>query len=159
MANKLYEESDIQDTADAIREMNGSSDKYTTAQYGRMIRAITSSGANVFDLVYPVGSIYMSAVEVDPSLLFGGVWEQIKDRFLLAVGDTYEVGSTGGEATHKLTVDEMPSHTHIPFNYSSGVPSDSKDSTKWAMPVGLKNGGGLRALHRCRLFKRNRWFR
>ena len=65
---------------------------------------------NMVDLIYPVGSIYMSANDTSPSILFGGEWERIKDRFLLAAGDTYSAGSIGGEAAHKLTVDEMPSH-------------------------------------------------
>ena len=64
------------------------------------------------DLIYPVGSIYMSVNSTSPSTLFGGTWEQIKDKFLLSCGDTYSNGSTGGEATHTLTIDEMPSHTH-----------------------------------------------
>lgn len=42
-----------------------------------------------------------------------GTWTQLKDRFLLGVGDTYKtVNSTGGEARHILTEDEMPSHQH-----------------------------------------------
>ena len=64
------------------------------------------------DLIYPVGSIYMSVNSTNPSTLFGGTWEQIKDKFLLSCGDTYANGSTGGEETHTLTVDEMPSHNH-----------------------------------------------
>lgn len=64
------------------------------------------------DLIYPVGSVYMSINDTDPSLLFGGVWEQIKDRFLLSAGDTYIAGNVGGEANHTLTVNEIPSHTH-----------------------------------------------
>ena len=65
-----------------------------------------------FSLIYPIGSIYMSINNVDPGLLFGGTWEQIQDMFLLAAGDSYKAGVTGGEATHKLTAEEMPSHTH-----------------------------------------------
>lgn len=61
---------------------------------------------------YPVGSLYMSAEATSPASLFGGTWEQIKDRFILAAGDTYAAGSTGGEATHTLTISEMPSHKH-----------------------------------------------
>ena len=60
----------------------------------------------LLDTIYPVGSIYMSVNAVNPSILFGGVWEQIKDRFLLAAGDTYSNASTGGEATHLLTASE-----------------------------------------------------
>ena len=47
---------------------------------------------------YPVGSIYLSTFSTSPSSLFGGTWEQIKDVFLLAAGDTYTAGSTGGSA-------------------------------------------------------------
>lgn len=39
MANKLYEETAIQDIADAIREKNGSSDTYTVADMGEAVRA------------------------------------------------------------------------------------------------------------------------
>lgn len=62
--------------------------------------------------VYPVGSLYMSVNKTSPAVLFGGTWKQIKDRFLLAAGSTYVAGGTGGEANHKLTEDEMPSHAH-----------------------------------------------
>lgn len=70
------------------------------------------SGKTLFDIVYPVGAIYMSVSEISPATLFGGTWEQIQNRFLLAAGSSYTAGNTGGEATHTLTVDEMPSHTH-----------------------------------------------
>ena len=71
---------------------------------------------DTLNMVYPVGSIYMSVNSTSPASLFGGTWEQIKDRFLLAAGNTYAAGSTGGEATHTLTVDEMPKHAHdTPF--------------------------------------------
>lgn len=68
---------------------------------------------NIAGEAYPVGSIYMSVNNTNPSVLFGGTWERLKDTFLLASGDTYTAGNTGGEATHTLTTDEMPSHTHI----------------------------------------------
>lgn len=66
------------------------------------------------EAVYPVGAIYLSTLATDPGTLFGfGTWQRIQDRFLLAAGSTYAAGATGGEATHTLTVDEMPSHNHI----------------------------------------------
>ena len=56
---------------------------------------------NILSLAHPVGSIYMSNDATSPAELFGGTWEQIKDRFILAAGDTYAAGSTGGEAEHE----------------------------------------------------------
>ena len=64
------------------------------------------------DLIYPVGSIYISTNNTNPSLLFGGNWQQIKDKFLLSCGDTYNNGATGGSATVSLTKSQMPRHTH-----------------------------------------------
>ena len=66
----------------------------------------------VFDRIYPVGSIYMSINSTNPGTLFGGTWEQIKDKFLLSAGSTYTAGSTGGAATVTLTTNQIPSHSH-----------------------------------------------
>lgn len=65
-----------------------------------------------WDKQHPVGSIYLSVSDTNPSTLFGGTWERIEDTFLLAAGSSYAAGETGGEATHTLTVNEMPSHSH-----------------------------------------------
>lgn len=67
---------------------------------------LTAQGA------YPVGAIYLSVSEVNPAALFGGTWERIGGRFLLGADSTYAAGSTGGEASHTLTADEMPRHNH-----------------------------------------------
>ena len=62
---------------------------------------------SLVDTIYPVGSIYMSVNSVNPSTLFGGTWEQIQDKFLLASGSTYSNGATGGSANAVVV-----SHTH-----------------------------------------------
>lgn len=67
---------------------------------------LTAQGA------YPVGAIYLSVTDANPAALFGGTWERIGGRFLLGADTTYTAGSTGGEAAHTLTVDEMPKHNH-----------------------------------------------
>lgn len=74
------------------------------------------AGQGIIDLIYPVGSIYMSVNNTNPGTIFGGTWQQIKDTFLLSAGDTYTAGDTGGEAEHTLTVNEMPSHQHETLN-------------------------------------------
>lgn len=69
-------------------------------------------GKALLDYLHPVGSIYQSTDSTSPADLFGGSWEQIKDRFLLAAGDSHDAGSTGGEEEHILTAAEMANHTH-----------------------------------------------
>lgn len=86
------------------------SDKWNFRVYGKLLKAY------IVDSIYPVGSIYMSVNATSPATLFGGTWTQLKDRFLLGAGSTYENGTTGGEASHKLSANEMPSHAHdTPF--------------------------------------------
>lgn len=113
------------------------------------------NSAGVVDLIYPVGSIYMSVNSTSPSSLFGGTWVQLKDRFLLGAGDTYTNGDTGGEATHTLTIDEMPSHTHgnyLKFN-TGGNSGESNysvaGSNNWWIDdynrVVIQNTGGSQA--------------
>lgn len=68
---------------------------------------------NYWKTIYPIGSVYVSVnSSFNPNTAFGGTWTRIQDRFLLASGSSYTNGHTGGEATHTLTVDEMPSHKH-----------------------------------------------
>ena len=96
--------------------------------------------STVIDLVYPVGSIYMSANEVNPSTLFSGTtWEQIKGQFLLASDDTqiwgrdkYIVGDTGGEESHRLTISEIPSHSHsttLPISTTMPITKSTSGNT------------------------------
>lgn len=71
----------------------------------------------VVDLIYPVGSIYMSVNSANPSTFIGGTWipwgsgrvpvgvDEDSDYFAYAE-------QIGGEATHTLTTEEMPDHNH-----------------------------------------------
>ena len=66
----------------------------------------------ILSLVYPVGSVYISSKDTDPATLFGGKWKRIKDKFIMAAGDTYKAGTTGGVASVTLTNDNLPTHSH-----------------------------------------------
>lgn len=81
--------------------------------------------AEIMLALYPVGAVYISVNSTSPASLFGGTWAQINGRFLIGTGTpennddgtspgsyNYAAGSTGGEATHTLTVNEMPNHDH-----------------------------------------------
>ena len=79
------------------------------------INAGTFGGMTVgqfVNMIYPVGSIYMSASATSPETLFGGTWESIGGRFLIGSDATYAAGSTGGDAEITLTIDQIPSHNH-----------------------------------------------
>ena len=73
----------------------------------------------IIDIIYPVGSIYMTLNAADPSDLFEGTtWEQIMGRFLFGAGNTFigddlveaELGSTGGYYNAELI-----KHSHEQF--------------------------------------------
>ena len=92
------------------------------------------NNTNIFDLIYPVGSIYMSVNSTSPEVLFGGTWEQIQGKFLLGMSSSYPAGSSGGEAEHTLTSSEIPNHGHylgqmgntsrmLPTNHATNDPS------------------------------------
>lgn len=61
----------------------------------------------MWDIAHPVGTIRQFCNGFDPNAV-RGEWERIEGRFLLASSSSYAAGSTGGEAAHKLTEDEMP---------------------------------------------------
>ena len=97
------------------------------------------------DLIYPVGSIYMSVNATNPKELFGGTWEKIQGKFLLGMSSSYPAGSTGGEATHTLTTSEMPFHNHAigqDGNTSLVLPTDvAVDDSSHAQYVTTLEGG------------------
>lgn len=111
----------------------------------------------VLDMVYPVGSIYMSVNATSPSTLFGGTWEQIQGKFLLGVSSSYPDGSQGGEVSHKLTVSEIPAHGHRvedscdsgnnvnPRNALSSFNRGNKSGYGTGNPIFIKATGGGQA--------------
>ena len=79
---------------------------------------------DLVDVVYPVGSIYMSVNSTSPATLFGGTWQKIEDKFLLASGTNYTNGDTGGSADAVVVehTHTQNAHTHDAY-YSAFVES------------------------------------
>ena len=94
-----------------IDQLNAQKSTPETTQKQETIPQTTQTKVD-WKSIYPVGAIFLSVSATSPEKLFGGKWEQITDRFLLAAGSSYVAGSTGGEADHTLTVEEMPRHNH-----------------------------------------------
>ena len=81
------------------------------AEGSNMSPRIYLDGKSLADLIYPVGSIYISTVDEVPKIVPGAMWVFIDSQFLL--GANYStIGTTGGEETHTLTETEMPQHSH-----------------------------------------------
>lgn len=97
-----------------------------------MTNKINELIVEIFDRIYPIGSIYISNNSTNPTHYFGGYWVQIKDSFLLGAGDTYTNGSTGGSADAIV-----PSHNHnfTAGGYSLNVHTDTAETT-----AGLDSG-------------------
>lgn len=91
-------------TMNAIVSMSNSGGMSVTIDRG----AYVTQNA-LLDLIYPVGSIYMSANNVSPASFLGGTWAQLQDTFLLAAGSSYSAGATGGSATHTIAKANLPS--------------------------------------------------
>ena len=75
------------------------------------------TAADIGNALYPVGSIYMSVNDTNPSTLFGGTWEAWGAGRVAVGVDTSDtdfnaVEKTGGEKTHTLTESEIPAHRH-----------------------------------------------
>lgn len=92
------------------------------------------------NMIYPIGSIYMSVNDINPDLIFGGTWERIQGRFLLGAGPNEAnnndylgeliagevnrpLGEKAGTEDVQLTIDQIPSHNHNPYLDSFGTDS------------------------------------
>lgn len=86
----------------------------------------------IINLVYPVGSIYISISSTNPGTLFGiGTWVAWGSGRVPVGIDTSQtefstVEKKDGYKTHTLTVNEMPSHSHKPANWNTITSSETK---------------------------------
>ena len=90
--------------ATATSSTDGLMSKDDKAKLDTLEERVNSLKSDLADKLYPVGSIYLSVIDIDPGTFIGGRWKRIKDRFLLAAGDTYPAGSEGGSASHSHTL-------------------------------------------------------
>ena len=96
---------------------------------------------------YPVGSIYLSVNSTNPGTLFGGTWEQIKDRFILACGSTYANGATGGASTHTHSIDghthTSAAHTHTINSHTHTSAAHTHGAGSYAAAINVSNAGEI----------------
>lgn len=119
----------LKDITDDITEIEGDVSTLETT--------VSGLASQILLAAYPVGSVYLSITNTNPGTLFGGTWSQIAEgRALVGVGTgtdinnntkEFEVGNNGGEYTHQLTVNEMPSHSHT-INTTHGAGTSEVDA-------------------------------
>lgn len=112
------------------------------------------------DTYYPVGTIYMSLTNKNPSNFIGGTWVEISGRFLVGHDSTTsmahktlggEIGSWNTNDT-TLTINQIPAHSHEfketgrPLYWDSGLPGmgglTSGDTVQYTWNAKTKDTGG-----------------
>ena len=68
--------------------------------------------SNFLNKIYPVGSIYISTANTNPSTFLGGTWENYADGRVLKGIKSGTAGTTGGSSTVTLSTSNLPAHTH-----------------------------------------------
>ena len=132
-----------------VNTLNSSSSQYPTCN---AVKSVTDAKANLnhshsgrdiddlFDLIYPVGSIYMTIASYNPAMLFGGSWQRIEGKFLLASQGGQGVTSTGGSADAVVV-----SHSHSVTTNNAGEHSHDLGSIKYGLDycsAGGRSGAG-----------------
>lgn len=81
----------------------------------------------IANLIYPIGSIYISVNNVNPSTLFGGEWEQLPTGYLKS-GTSYATGgssktgkASGNTGATTLTTSQIPAHAHGLNNHTHSL--------------------------------------
>ena len=72
---------------------------------------------SIVDLIFPIGFVVTLETNINPNEIWGGKWiRTAKGKFIVGLNESETefktLGGTGGEKTHVLTVDEIPSHSH-----------------------------------------------
>lgn len=116
----------------------------TTPITAQRLNKIEQAIANILLEAHPIGSYYWSSDNTDPATLFGGTWVQVKDKFILAAGDKYSAGKTGGNEKHSHTQASTTGSTTLTAA-QSGVPAHNHNVTINRSDPQYKGltGGGL----------------
>lgn len=97
----------------------------------------TWSSKQIVDMIYPIGSVYITVNNINPQTYLGGKWKRWgQGRGIIGVNesdsDFNEANKTGGSKTVTLTVGEIPAHTH----------GEAGDIATVSNIIGQKNSSG-----------------
>ena len=142
----IKRKSAIQPISGSIVDTTNIENKATNTYSANVIDSLINSGggadiSTIIDLIYPVGRGFIDFTDTDYSNWLGLTWER-ELIGMMPIGknvndtDFNTVGKKGGEKTHTLTINEMPSHSHVLTRqqwYSSDIQvnSDSGAIYSW----------------------------
>lgn len=104
----------------------------STGNFGETLM-IDAGGNLTLGNIFPVGAVYFTTSNINPSTYLGGTWGAIcEGRFIAGVGTgndgtytkTISAGNSGGTYKHLLSESELPSHTHTGITASMGASGD-----------------------------------
>ena len=109
---------------------------------------MANTWTTLLDVVYPVGSVYITGSTTSPASTFGGTWSRVKSGLIGCAGSAGLAAnlSTGGSST--ISVEQMPSHTHdCGFRWENFDGSNIGHTTYWgsytnALVTTKATGGG-----------------
>lgn len=135
--------SDLKKTDDKI----GSLESLLTTKKDNIVAAVNEIynlvSANILEKTYPVGSVYMSFNGTSPETLFGGTWVELGEKFPFFTaannGSGFQAGKTGGDAEVKLTINQIPRHSH-----DTGIATSAAEMpSKGLSSVALEDNGAF----------------
>lgn len=95
----------------------------TVEQLFQILTPLAEIAKETIGKMYPVGSVYMSVQNTSPSVLFGGTWNKIEGKYILAADFSNKAGSTGGNEKVTLTQENLPVHTHTGAKHTHVIPA------------------------------------
>lgn len=79
---------------------------------------LASNIQKTIDAIYPIGALYLSMNNTNPSILFGGTWKQLTADAYLKIVTSGASDSAKGATNHKITTNQLPSHNHRALTYT-----------------------------------------
>ena len=95
----------------------------------------------MLNMIYPIGSIYMSMVNINPGVLFGGSWTEIQNRFLYCVPTNTSSKAIGGSATHNHNLKDTNAHAQISFHNNGTIRYHDQTVSSWTSDYKVNTGG------------------